>query len=123
MSSYAITITRIRSTTAAGEPPGGSDARSFRSTRSRACASWKRSAALDCVCGLSARRQIVTIRARRPGAVLPELGIDFLEIAAVDQDLARLPAGAGRHQAFRLHHVDEAGGAAEPDAQLALKIR
>src|SRR5688572_29992811 len=54
---------------------------------------------------------------------LSELCIDFLEVPAIDQHLARLAAGAGRDESFGLHHVHEPRRAAEPNPHLALQIR
>ena len=46
--------------------------------------------------------------------LLPQLGVDFLEVVLVHQDLA-LAAGRLRDDAFRFHHVDETRSAAEAD--------
>src|SRR5437762_3702 len=54
---------------------------------------------------------------------LPQLRIDFLEIAAIDEHLARLAAGARRHEPLGFHHVHEPRGAAEANPQLPLQIR
>src|SRR5512138_920993 len=54
---------------------------------------------------------------------LAKLRIDFLEIRAIDEYLARLATGARGHEPLRFHHVDEASGAAESDPQLALQVR
>ena len=40
----------------------------------------------------------------------------------VDQHLARLAAGGGRHDPLHLHHVDEPCRAAEPDAKAPLQV-
>src|SRR5215218_919640 len=60
---------------------------------------------------------------RTATSALPQLRIHFLEVAAVDQHLARLTAGAGRHEPFGFHHVNESRGAAEADAQTPLQVR
>src|SRR5439155_4420646 len=54
---------------------------------------------------------------------LSQLRIDFVEVALVNEDLARFSAGRRRHQAFHFHHVHQSRRAAEADAQAALQIR
>src|SRR5258705_13997791 len=54
---------------------------------------------------------------------LPELRIDLFEIAAIDEHLARLAAGARRHEPLGFHHVHEPCGTAEANPQLPLQIR
>src|SRR5688572_17222707 len=54
---------------------------------------------------------------------LAKLRINLLEIAAVDEHLARLATGPGRHQSLGFHHVHQPGRAAEPDPHLPLEVR
>src|SRR5688572_3166134 len=62
------------------------------------------------------------VRLKADTTALTALCIDFLEVPAIDQHLARLAAGAGRHESFSLHHVHEPCGAAESKPHLALQI-
>src|SRR6185436_15783983 len=52
---------------------------------------------------------------------LSQLGIDFLEIATIDQHLARLAARTRRHEPLGFHHVDQARGATETNSQSMLQ--
>src|SRR5690349_6339954 len=52
----------------------------------------------------------------------PDLGVHFFEVVLLHQHLARLAAGGPRDQAVGFHHVDEARGTAETNAQPPLQI-
>src|SRR5438309_10964607 len=61
-------------------------------------------------------------RRQRGARYASELRVDLVEVCLVDQDLARLPAVGGRYQTLHLHHVHEARGAAEADAESPLQV-
>src|SRR5262245_11802551 len=54
--------------------------------------------------------------------MLPELRINFLEVALVHQYFPCLASGARRDKAIHFHHVHEPGRTAEADTQAALEI-
>src|SRR5215510_12399571 len=54
---------------------------------------------------------------------LVKLCIHLFEVILLDEHLARLPAGRRRHEPVHLHHVDQARGATEADAQPPLEVR
>src|SRR5688500_4658827 len=129
MSRYDPTSTRMRRSSGSDGLFDAWLSSSFRSAASRVIASaYSAPACVGCArssgvaSAISSATPAASPRKPRASVHLPELRIDFLEVAPVDQHLARLAAGAGRDDPFGLHHVDQTRGAAEPDAHLALQI-
>src|SRR5262245_36551101 len=131
MSSYAPTRTRARSSRGLAGEPAPCASISFRSVVSRFTASRNNAVAFDpCADVVAVRpKQIAAITMVRlqpaptDNHTSTKLGIDFFKVVLVYQHLARLSAGAGRDEPFCFHHVHQAGGAAEADAQFPLQIR
>src|SRR2546423_8898487 len=101
MSSYAPTSVRARSSRGVAGVRAVRESISARSVVSRASASLSSFGTFELWAkAVAAPRQIAdTTR------VLAQLRIDLLEVAAIDEHLARLAARAWRDEPFRFHHV------------------
>src|SRR5580765_1174024 len=139
MSSNERTSVRARSRSGVASALASRVSISLRRADSRTSASWISFAAFDTcadsgppiamqidamstrTCKLLNRAAKAKVRAAREE--LPELGIDLFEVTAIDEDLARLAAGARRNEPLGFHHVHEPRGTAEANPQLPLQIR
>src|SRR5262245_49159277 len=114
----------MRRSTGASVPLGGCVSRSRRTAASRArIARYVVFGAVGSYCARAIAPWSVSTTAASPRRASAKLRINLLEIAPIDEDLARLAARAGRDEALGLHHVDKPSGTAESNAHLPLEIR